>query len=273
MSLLDLPDGRRIGYEQYGQGKDLVWVSGGGGSRKEWLKDQVPAFPEYRNTVFDCRGLGETVCDLPLPWTMADFARDAAELIQGVCNPPVIVVGLSMGSLICQQLAIDYPDLLRLAVAMGTAPCADGWLLDYMRAEIDFRKQGHTLTGMMGLCHYLAALYPSSALGDPIMYGKLRDEWKKWIDSGDNEKSLIAQWDACCTFDHIEGLPKSPVPIHVLGFGEDVQAPASYGQRVAALAKHGTYHHLDGLGHCSLFGHAPERVNAVIRECINSLPD
>ena len=271
MSLLDLPDGRRIGYEQHGTGPDIVWISGGGGGRQEWLKYQVPAFPGYRSTVFDNRGIGETTCDQPLPWTMADFARDAADLIRAVCKLPVIVVGLSMGSLISQQLAIDFPKLLRLVVAMGTAPCADGWILDYMRAEIDFRKAGHTLTGMMGVCHYLAALYPSNALGDPVIYTKLRDEWTQWIDSGDNERSLIGQWDACCTFNHIEGLPKSPVPIHVLGFGEDVQAPASYGQRVAALAQYGTYHHLEGLGHCSAFGHATDRVNGVIEEVFSSL--
>ncbi|MGC2030345.1 MAG: alpha/beta hydrolase [Steroidobacteraceae bacterium] len=272
MSLLELPNGRRIGYEQHGKGPDIVWISGGGGSFKDWLAYQVPAFPNYRSTLFDNRGIGETTCDQPLPWTMADFARDAVDVIRAICDPPVIVIGLSMGSLICQQLAIDFPESIRLAIAMGTAPRADGWILDYMRAEIEFRKAGHSLTGMMGLCHYLAALYPSSALGDPAMYGKLRDQWTKWIDSGDNERSLIGQWDACCTFDHVEGLPTCPVPIHVVGFGEDVQAPAAYGRRVAELARNGVYHHLDGLGHCSLFGHAPDRVNALIKEIIRSAP-
>lgn len=273
MSLLKLPDGRRIGYEQHGKGPEVVWISGGGGSFKDWLKYQVPAFPDYRSTVFDNRGIGETSCDQPLPWTMSDLARDAADLIRAVCKPPVVVIGLSMGSLICQQLAIDSPELVRLVIAMGTAPRADGWLLDYMSAEIEFRKAGRSLTGMMGLCHYLAALYPSSALGDPVMYGKLRADWMNWIESGDNERSLIGQWDACCTFDHVQGLPACPMPIHVLGFSEDVQAPAAYGRRVAELAGNGVYHHLEGLGHCSVFGHAPDRVNSVIREILGSITE
>ncbi len=176
-----------------------------------------------------------------------------------------------MGALICQQLAIDFPESVRLVVAMGTAPRADGWILDYMSAEIAFRKAGHTLTGMMGVCHYLAQIYPSSALGDPVMYGKLRDLWTGFIERGDIESSLIGQWDACCTFDQVEGLPMCPVPIHVIGFGQDVQAPPSYGRRVAELARNGVYHQLDGLGHCSLFGHAPDRVNAMIKEIIGPI--
>jgi pimeloyl-ACP methyl ester carboxylesterase len=79
MSLLELPDGRRIGYEQHGKGPDIVWISGGGCSLKDWLPYQVPAFPSYRNTVFDNRGIGETWFEQPLPWAMSDFARDAAE--------------------------------------------------------------------------------------------------------------------------------------------------------------------------------------------------
>jgi pimeloyl-ACP methyl ester carboxylesterase len=273
MSILELPGGRRIGYEQYGKGRDIVWLSGGGCSLQDWLPFQVPAFPDYCNTVFDNRGVGETSCDEPLPWSMADFARDAADLIGSVCKPPVIVVGLSMGSLIGQQLAIDFPDSVRLVIAMGTAPRAEGWLLDYMRAEIDFRKTGHTLMGIMGVCHYLGQVYPSSALGDPVMYAKLKDLWMNLIGRGDVERSLIGQWDACCTFDHVKRLPTCPVPIHVIGFGEDVQAPPSYGRRVAELARHGVYHHLEGLGHCSLFGHDPERVNAKIRDIIGLIGD
>ena len=271
MSLLDLRAGRRIAYEQHGEGPDIVWISGGGDSRHSWLKYQVPAFPEFRSTVFDNRGVGETVCDEPLPWTIADLARDTADLIRAVCDPPVIVIGLSMGALTTQQLAIDHPELARLAIPMGTAPRADGWILDYMRAEIAFREAGHELTGMMGACHYLAALYPSSVLGDPELYPRLRDELLAWLDAGDNERSLIGQWDACCTFDHVDGLGSCPVPIHVIGFGEDVQAPAVYGRRVAEAALHGVYHQLEGLGHCSLYGHAQDRVNAEIRSIIDGL--
>ena len=73
------------------------------------------------------------MCHAPPPWSIADFAADAAGLIEAVCEPPVAVVGLSMGALIGQQLALDRPELLRCVVAMGTAARSIG-LLDRLDA-------------------------------------------------------------------------------------------------------------------------------------------
>ena len=48
-------------------------------------------------------------------------------MIRAKCKPPVIMIGLSMGSLITLQMAIDYPELVRLAIPMGTAAVATGF--------------------------------------------------------------------------------------------------------------------------------------------------
>jgi len=104
-------------YDQFGEGPDLVWVAGGGGRGASWHRWHVPFFEaDYRNTTFDNRGVGETVCHDPYPWTIADMARDAARLIERVCEPPVAVFGQSMGAFITLQLCLDRPDLLRCAI-------------------------------------------------------------------------------------------------------------------------------------------------------------
>ena len=83
-----------IHYEQTGNGPDIVWVSGGGGLSEDWLPYQIPFFKDaYRNTIFDNRGIGRTLCEQPLPWPIEAFARDTAELIRGVCEPPVRPAG------------------------------------------------------------------------------------------------------------------------------------------------------------------------------------
>jgi pimeloyl-ACP methyl ester carboxylesterase len=137
----------RIAYRQTGSGPDIVWVSGGGDPGDTWHEWQIPALPGYRHTTFDNRGIGATECTQPLPWTIADFARGTSELIEAVCDPPVVVAGLSMGGFIVLQLAIDRPDLVRCGISMGTAARADGWLYDYMKAEVGFRQAGGELVG------------------------------------------------------------------------------------------------------------------------------
>src|SRR4051812_33081742 len=94
-------------YEQIGQGPDIVWVGGGGSMGRDWQRFQTPHFaPHFRNTTFDNRGIGQTACKAPMPWSMADFARDLATLVEQACTPPVALVGTSLGSAIVQQLAI-----------------------------------------------------------------------------------------------------------------------------------------------------------------------
>src|SRR6478752_7324011 len=147
-----------IAYEQSGQGPDLVWVAGGGSRGRDWRLFQTPFFDDrYRSTTFDGRGIGDTRCDLPQPWPIEAFARDTAELIEAVCQPPVAIVGSSLGSAIVQQVAIDRPDLLRCAVVMGTGAWSTGWGWDYQEAEIEFRRAGGSLDGMMGVTHYAQA--------------------------------------------------------------------------------------------------------------------
>jgi len=258
-----------IHYEQFGEGPDVVWVSGGGDTGSRWHPYQMPYFgPLFRNTTFDNRGVGQTICDAPEPWTIGDMAHDMAELIEKVCEPPVVAVGLSMGALIVQELAIDRPDLLRSGIVMGTGANSAGWAWDFQKAEIDFRREGGTLEGLMGATHYAAMLYPARALGDPGLWARIRDDLLAWMDAGDNEESLIPQWDACLKFDQVDRLPTCEVPIHVIAFTEDIQAPPQDAKLVADLAPNAEYHLFEEMGHGSIYGHTHELLNPFIEQLI-----
>jgi pimeloyl-ACP methyl ester carboxylesterase len=264
-------DGITLHYDQIGQGPDILWVSGGGGVGSLWHPWQIPDFEaDFRNTTFDNRGVGKTVCEIAPPWTIADMAADAAALIERVCDPPVAAAGLSMGGFIVEQLALDRPDLLRCAIAMGTAARGGtGWLGDYMRAEIELRKQGGRLDGMFAVTHYAAQLHPARVLGDPEAWERIRTGF---LSSGfleDNEESLIPQWQACVDFDIVDRLPSCKVPLHVFAFNEDVQAPPQYGEEVANLAPKGELHLFQGMGHRSIRGDAQDVLNPLIREIIS----
>ena len=206
----------------------------------------------------------------PMPWTIEDFAGDVADLIKGVCKGPVAIIGTSLGSAIAQQVMIDYPHLLRVAVLMGTGAWSTGWGWDYQEAEIEFRKAGGRLDGMMGVTHYAAMLYPARALGDRVLWPKLKSLMLEWMESGSNEESLVPQWDASLRFDQREALKSVRVPCHVLGFAEDVQAPPQDGAEVADLIPGATFHLLEGMGHGSWYGHKHDEINAVIEGIVAS---
>lgn len=260
-----------IAYEQSGEGPDVVWLSGGGDLGARWNRYQLPHFEAagFRSTTFDNRGIGATVCGAPQPWPASAFAADTAALIRAVCDPPVSLVGLSMGSLIAQQVAIEFPELVRSAVVMGTgAVNRTGWCWDYQAAEIAFREAGGRLDGMMGVTHYAAMLYPARVLGDPELWARIREEFIEWMDSGENESSLIPQWEMCLNFDQTEELPSCHVPLHVIAGMEDIQAPPQDAKAVADLAPNAEYHPFEGMGHCSIYGHMHDELNPFIERLI-----
>lgn len=258
-----------IHYEQAGDGPDIVWVSGAGGTVSSWDTYQIPHFKQrFCNTTFDSRGVGTTRCEIPLPWTVEDFSRDTAELIQAVCDAPVALVGLSFGGGIVQQVALDYPELLRCVITMGTGARSVGWTWDYQMAEIEFRRAGGRLDGMMAVAHYAAMYYPARVLGDRELWPKLRDELLAYYETDTAEDSLIAQWEPCVLYDQTDTLPGCKVPMHVIAFDQEVQAVPQDGEEVAKLVPGADFHLFEGMGHCSIYGHTHEILNPFIEGLI-----
>jgi pimeloyl-ACP methyl ester carboxylesterase len=263
-----------INYKQSGQGPDIVWVSGAGGTADSWDHYQLPFFKDdFRNTAYDTRGVGSTVCELPQPWPIEGFALDVAELIRAVCDPPVAIVGLSFGAGIVQQVAIDYPELVRVAIPMGTGAVSVGWTWDYQMAEIEWRRAGHGFaedrsSAVMAAMHYAAMYYPAKVLGDRELWPRLRDDLIAYYEGGGEEDSLVAQWLPCVTFDQTEQLPGCTVPMHVVSFEQDVQAVPQDNLEVAELAGDGHYHEFAGMGHCSIYGHTHDILNPFIKELV-----
>ena len=268
MPTCDVP-GATIYYDQFGTGHDVVWVSGGGSLGSDWHKYQMPYFElHFRNTTFDNRGIGATTCDEPMPWPVEKFSADAISLIEQICEPPVTLVAISFGSAIAQQIAIDRPDLVRSAIVMGTGSRSVSWGWDFQKAEIDLRKAGGRLDGMFAVTHYAAMLYPAKVLGDRELWPKLRADLEEWLDDEANEESLIPQWESCLLYDQTEALPNCHVPMHVVAFAEDIQAPPQDNQELAQVAGNATYHEFEGMGHGSIYGHTHDVLNPFIKETI-----
>jgi len=268
MPMLELPDAS-LHYIQRGKGPDIVWVPGGDNVAEDW-EEQFAAFEgSYRNISFDPRGAGRTVSRREPPWLIEDFTADCAALIRAVCKPPVFVAGLSMGAKIVLQMALDHPDLVRAGIAMGVSGRPRGFLKDWLEAEVEFRRRGGRLSREFAVCHYAAFMYPSEVLGDDKLWTKVRP----FVDRSYGEREgqfLAAQWQACIDYDITGRLPQCQVPVHVVAFSEDMQTPQQHGRNVASLMPKGRFHLIEGLGHLSLVGHRPERVNACIGDILAS---
>ncbi len=259
-----------VAYEQSGHGPDIVWLAAGDNPGANWRRYQTPAFDDaFRSTTYDARGAGTTRSSSPPPWPIAEHADDLAALIAAVCDPPVFLVGLSMGSLIAIQLAHVRPDLVRCAIVMGTCVRKTGFIREWEEAEIAFRRAGGTLPAAFATAHYAMQYYPADALGDDATWERIRPFVS--ADFADRDGAMLAaQWEACLEYDSGDLLPNLGVPVHAVAFSEDVQTPPQRVQEVAELAADGHFHLLAGLGHGSAFGHRPDVVNACVREIVGA---
>ena len=162
-----------IHYVQKYSGPDIVWCPGGDQIGKDW-EEQFNFFPDFRNTSFDPRGAGKTISYQDPPWSIYTYAKDLAELIRNICAPPVILIGLSMGALIVQEMLLKYPELCKFGIAMGTTGIKSGFIHEWEEAEINLRNSGLKIPPDFSLVHYALLMYPSEVLGDDKLWEKCK---------------------------------------------------------------------------------------------------
>ncbi len=113
-----------IYYEVHGSGFPVVFISGLGAGTWSW-EPQVPFFSRrYRMITFDNRGAGRSSAP-PGPYSIEQMALDTVRLMHALDIDEAFVVGLSMGGMIAQELALILPHRIRGLVLAATHPGGD----------------------------------------------------------------------------------------------------------------------------------------------------
>ncbi len=132
-------------YEVLGRGDPVLCMGGWGtfchenhGHLARGLVDR------HRVVIFDYRGIRDSTDDPSRPSTMALHAADAIGLLDHLGLSNVHLVGLvGMGACICQEIAIERPDLARSMVNMGAWCEVD----DFLRDQLEMFRWIHRESG------------------------------------------------------------------------------------------------------------------------------
>lgn len=114
-------NGVRFGYREFGSGEPLMMIQGFGATMDQWNETFIGILAsEYHVYTYDNRGMGYSGDDNATP-TIQLYADDAANMMTALGNDSMHVYGVSMGSVMAQQLVIDHPERVRKLVLDSNA--------------------------------------------------------------------------------------------------------------------------------------------------------
>ena len=203
-------------YERQGTGTPLLLIGGTGGDlRRPETRFGGPLAQHFDLLAYDQRGLGQSWKG-DAPFTMADYADDAARLMEQLGWAEAHVVGISFGGMVAQELVLRNPAKVRRLILCCTAsggagrasfayhelPKMDARELAALKVKIsDLRRDDAWIQGNATTWQMLLAM----ALADPF-----RDE-------PGHAEGAARQIAARAHHDTWDRLPTITVPVMVMG--------------------------------------------------------
>jgi 3-oxoadipate enol-lactonase len=266
VTVVDVGD-RQIDYERSGApagtAPPLLLIMGMSGTALHWGEEFLSELrPSFDVIAFDHRGVGAST-PLDGPITIREMADDAAGLLEALSIEQAHVVGISMGGMIAQELALAHPERVR-TLTLGCTYCGG---------------ESSTLTSpevMQRIAESLMSGDRQRALraGFEVNISKAAQEAKPEL--YDQQLSIaerravavpviMAQIQACSAHDTSARLPQIAMPTLVIHGTEDLMLPVQNADVIAARIPGARLEIFDGAGHL-FFWEQPQRSAALVRE-------
>ena len=114
-------NGLDIYYERGGNGPPLLFISGSGSDlRNRPNQFDSPLAQHFEIIGYDQRGLGQT-SKPAAAYTMADYADDAAGLLDALNIDRIPVMGVSFGGMVAQEFVLRHPNRVSVMVLACTS--------------------------------------------------------------------------------------------------------------------------------------------------------
>jgi 3-oxoadipate enol-lactonase len=250
-------NGLDINYKILGSGEPLLLIIGLSFSLLDWGTE----FPEllaehYQVILFDNRDAGETSQAIApegellriAPYTLVDMATDTVGLLDALSIPKAHVLGVSMGGMIAQHLALQYPDKVNkliLGCTMAGGSCS---------------KPASFSDALSG--NLLDLLFPSEFIQSN--QARLAAFFETTAPYHSRGEALVRQFQAMSSHDTCNVLDQIKAPTLVITGDSDRAIPPANSTFLAEKIPHTVLEIISDAGHGFCFSHPDTTATAVL---------
>ena len=253
-------NGVRLHYELEGPGPTVLLLHPVG-LDLTWWQPQVEALrSEFQVLRLDFRGHGESAV-APPPYTIVDLANDAQELLQALATDAVHVIGLSLGGMVAQELALQHPADVRSLILTNTLCTLPAEARQAMQARGEAAQKG----GMAVVIEpTVERWFTPGFLGSPVV-----ERCRARLLAHD-VGAWTATWNAIADMDTLSRLGEIHVPTLVTTGDADVSTPVSVARVIADRIEGATLRIMPGAPHMAPY-ERPELFNPLMLEFLHSV--
>lgn len=216
-------------YIRFGTGKkNLVMLPGLGDGLRTTRGTALPMALYYRNLTKDYTVyMFSRKANLPEDHSTRDMARDLKEAMEELGLARACLVGVSMGGMIAQHFAADYPDMVEKLVLVVTCGRENPILLEALEEWVDCaRRDDHTALMDSNLRRiYSDAYYRKNKWMVPVTGALTKPK---------SYERFFIMAEACRTHNAWESLPAITVPTLVIGGEQDQSLGGEASREIAA---------------------------------------
>ena len=264
MATIDVA-GSPIEYVRRGTGEPLLLIQGMSGTHASWGEPFLSLLEPHLDLIaYDHRGIGASA-PRDGSFTIADLAQDAAGVLDALGIERAHVLGISMGGMVAQELAIAHPERLRtLTIGCSYPGGAGSKLTDQMVIQ-------RLLAGFAG-GNAEEVLRTSFEVNVSPAFAAQPGEWERFLAMATEVRApipvIFEQMRAAGLHNAQDRLHAITAPTLVIHGDRDEMLDVLNGELIARLIPGARLEILPGVGHLTPT-EAPDAFNRLVAEFLS----
>jgi pimeloyl-ACP methyl ester carboxylesterase len=250
--------GVEIFYRESGEGQPVLFIQGLGVDHRGWAGIVPPLAAAFRCISFDNRDVGRSSM-VEGTYDVVDMMDDAVGLLDALGIAQADIVGVSMGGVIAQELALRHPGRVRRLVLITTYTSSDP------RGTAIFEGQA-MLRRTLSREEFCRLTFPNAySHGDYRRDGFVEEMIRRTVgnDLWQPQDAYERHVRAVLNVNTEDRLGEIAAPALIIAASDDILTPARFSTLLARKIPHSRLVTVEGAGHGVIWSHPAEVVREI----------